>query len=188
MQSWLIAGLGNPGRRYEKTRHNAGARAARHLASTFGLKLKPSKLHALVAETQNDDSRLIIACPQTYMNESGESLRPLTHKYRISPDHLIIIHDDIDLPPAVLRVKFGGSTAGNHGLDSIVVSLQTKDFYRVKIGVGRPPVKEENVDYLLDRMPKPVLAELASAEQSAAQAALSIIQEGLDRAASKFNS
>jgi peptidyl-tRNA hydrolase, PTH1 family len=185
---WLVAGLGNPGRRYEKTRHNAGARAAEQLASSLGLKLKPSKLRALVAETQTEGTRLIIARPHTYMNESGESIHPLTRYYNVEPGHLIVIHDDIDLPVAALKLKFGGSTAGNHGLDSIVDSLKTKDFYRIRIGVGRPPIKDENIDYLLDRMPKSAAAELAPTEESAAEAALSIIHEGLDTAANKFNS
>jgi len=185
--AWLVVGLGNPGRTYEHTRHNAGARAAESLARRLDTTMGRSKFRALLAEGRVDGVALKIARPTTFMNESGQAVAPLARWFKIEPDHMVVIHDEIDLPLGQLRLKMGGGTAGHHGLDSIVGSLGTKDFYRVRIGVGRPGHAGETVNWVLDRLPKDAAESLAIAETEAGDAALSIIQEGLDRAMSRFN-
>ncbi len=128
-----------------------------------------------------------IAFPTTFMNDSGQAVAPLARWHKIDPDHLIVVHDELDLPLGQLRLKKGGGTAGHHGLDSIVQSLGTKDFFRVRIGVGKPTHQGTTVDWVLDRLPKAAAEALGAAEEEAADAALAIVNEGLERAMSRFN-
>ena len=185
--AWLVVGLGNPGRDYEHSRHNAGARAAEALAQRLDSRMGRSKFRALVAEGRTDGVPLRIARPTTFMNDSGQAVAPLARWYKIDPDHLIVLHDELDLPVGQLRLKKGGGTAGHHGLDSIVGSLGTRDFYRVRLGVGKPGHAGETVNWVLDRLPRAAAEALSVAEAEAVDAALAIIHEGLDRAMNRFN-
>ena len=185
--AWLIVGLGNPGREYEQTRHNAGARAVERLARQLGTSLGRSKFRALVGETRAGGVPVKLARPTTFMNDSGQAVAPLARWYKIDPDHLIVVHDEIDLPVGQLRLKKGGGTAGHHGLDSIAGSLGSKDFYRVRIGVGKPPNTGETINWVLDRLPKAAAESLGATEAEAGDAALAIIDEGLERAMNRFN-
>lgn len=130
----------------------------------------------------------MLARPSTYMNESGRALAALLRYYRIDPDHLIVVHDDVDLPSGVLRVKKGGGSAGHHGVDSITGALGTKDFFRIRIGVGRP-VSDELVppDFLLRPMSRKEVGVLGEAESRAADAVLALVHEGLERTMNRFN-
>ncbi|HEU5002895.1 MAG TPA: aminoacyl-tRNA hydrolase [Actinomycetota bacterium] len=184
---WLIVGLGNPGRSYEHTRHNAGARALERLAAALHTTLGRSKFRALLAETRVDGVPVKLARPTTYMNESGQAVQPLARFYKIDPGQLIVLHDELDLPFAQLRLKRGGGTAGHHGLDSIAGMLGTKDFYRVRIGVGKPARVEATIDWVLDRLPKAAAEALAVAEGEAGDAARAIITDGLDAAMNRYN-
>lgn len=185
---WLALGLGNPGAKYEHSHHNAGARAIERLASRLGVTLRPSRAPALVADAQTDGVRLLLARPTTYMNESGRAVSTLLRWFPVALDHVIVVHDEIDLPAGTLRLKLGGGNAGHHGLDSITDSLDDSDFYRVRIGVGRPRgSKNKHVDWLLDKLPKRVLEELGVAEEEAADSVLSIIHDGLERAMNRYN-
>lgn len=174
--------------RYRRSRHNAGARAIDRLAKTLGSKLKFSKLPAEVAETRTDGVRLLLARPSTYMNDSGRALAALLRYYRIDPENLVVIHDDVDLPSGALRVKKGGGSAGHHGIESITDVIGTKDFFRIRVGVGRP-VTDELVppDFLLRPMSKQEAALLEDAESRAANAVLALIHEGLDTTMNRFN-
>lgn len=173
---WLVAGLGNPGDRYANTRHNAGARAVGLLAADLGLKLRPAKTKALVAKSVVGGVQLVLSCPLSFMNESGRPVAALLKYFKVDPENLIIVHDDIDLLTADIRVKFGGGSAGNHGVDSVVDVVGTKDFHRVRIGVGRPSSpRVDPADYVLEPLSKKSLEELADAEARAAHAVLSII-------------
>jgi peptidyl-tRNA hydrolase, PTH1 family len=185
--AWLVVGLGNPGREYEHSRHNAGARAVESLAGRLGTRLSRSKFRALVGEARTDGVPLKLAFPTTFMNDSGQAVAPLARWHKIDPDHLIVVHDELDLPVGQLRLKKGGGTAGHHGLDSIAASLGTKDFYRVRIGVGKPGHTGETINWVLDRLPKGDAEALRLAEEEAGDAALSIIHEGLDRAMNRHN-
>jgi peptidyl-tRNA hydrolase, PTH1 family len=185
--AWLIVGLGNPGRDYEHSRHNAGVRAVESLAARLGTKLGRSKFRALVGEARSDGVPLKLAFPTTFMNDSGQAVAPLARWHKIEPDHLIVVHDELDLGLGQLRLKKGGGTAGHHGLDSIAGSLGTKDFYRVRIGVGKPGHAGETINWVLDRLPKDAAEALRVAEEEAGDAALSIVHEGLDRAMNRYN-
>lgn len=185
---WLVVGLGNPGREYEHSRHNAGERAVTSLARRLGTRLGRSKFRALVGEARSDGVPLKLVFPTTFMNDSGQAVTPLARWYKIEPDHLIVVHDELDLDLGKLRLKRGGGTAGHHGLDSIAASLGTKDFYRVRIGVGKPRSTGETISWVLDRLPKDAAESLRVAEEDAGDAALSIIHEGLERAMSRYNS
>lgn len=185
--AWLVVGLGNPGRSYEHSRHNAGARVAGILARRLGSKLSRSKFRALVGEGRSEGVPVKIAFPTTFMNDSGQAVAPLARWHKIDPDHLIVVHDELDLPLGQLRLKKGGGTAGHHGLDSIVQSLGTKDFFRVRIGVGKPTHQGATVDWVLDRLPKAAAEAMGAAEEEAADAALAIVHEGLERAMARFN-
>ena len=184
---WLVVGLGNPGRAYEHTRHNAGARAVERLAAELHVTLGKSKFRALLAETRAGDVAVKLARPTTYMNDSGQAVQPLARFYKIPPERLIVLHDELDLPLGQLRLKRGGGTAGHHGLDSIAGMLGTKDFYRVRIGVGKPARVEATIDWVLDRLPKAAAEALGVAEGEAGDAALAIITAGLDAAMNRYN-
>lgn len=184
---WLVVGLGNPGRTYEHTRHNAGARALERLAAGLHATLGKSKFRALLAEIRTGEVAVKLARPTTYMNDSGQAVQPLARFYKIPPERLIVLHDELDLPLGQLRLKRGGGTAGHHGLDSIAGMLGTKDFYRVRIGVGKPARSEATVDWVLDRLPKSAAEALGVAEGEAGDAALAIITMGLEAAMNRYN-
>lgn len=144
--SWLAVGLGNPGEKYRLTRHNAGARAVERLADDLGASLRPPKARlrpgkppASVAEASTPDGKLIIARPSTFMNESGRAVGSLTRWFKVPAENLIVVHDDIDLASGALIVKKGGGSGGHNGINSIAKALGSTDFFRVRIGVGRPP-------------------------------------------------
>ena len=154
MDTKLIVGLRNPGSRYDGTRHNVGAEAV--IASDPDLTFKKARLgiRADVATTRIGEMRAVLALPRTFMNECGQSVAPLVRYERVDGDSLLIVHDDIDLPFAKLKVQFGGGAGGHNGIRSIVGSVGTNEFWRLKIGVGRPPDRVDPAAYVLDRFAK----------------------------------
>src|SRR5258708_2181240 len=155
----LVVGLGNPGAEFEGTRHNVGAEVVQVLARRHGARLKKGKERALVDEVKiirpaHDPARLALAIPLTYMNDSGQAVALLARRYGVGPEKLVIVHDELDLPAAVLRVKEGGGLAGHNGLRSIKAHLHSDDFLRVRIGVGKPRSKEVGAEHVLDRFSK----------------------------------
>jgi peptidyl-tRNA hydrolase, PTH1 family len=186
---WLVVGLGNPGERYARTRHNAGARAVRRLAESLGVRMRAWKAPALVGEGRHGDRRVVVAVPTTYMNESGRAVGALRRWFKVPPDRIVVLHDEIDIPAGTLRLKLGGGSAGNHGIDSVVEHLGTKDFYRVRIGVGRPASsRQEPADWVLEPMSSKAAEEQAQTEARAAESVLELVNFGLDRAMNRFNS
>lgn len=186
--TWLIVGLGNPGTPYEATRHNAGARAVEALARKLDMKLKSNRrAPAWVAEGRIGEAQVLIARPKTFMNESGRAVASLAHSRGISPDNLVVVHDEIDLTPGSLKLKFGGGTAGQRGVESVIRSLGTKDFYRVRIGVGRGAHFQQPSKFVLERIPKESLADHLEQESRAADAVVTLIQHGLAAAQNEFN-
>jgi peptidyl-tRNA hydrolase, PTH1 family len=185
---WLIAGLGNPGDRYGRTRHNAGATAVERLAARCGVTLKKARFLALfAAEAKQGDAPLLLCTPGTFMNECGPPIASFARKRGVPVDRVIACHDDIDLAFGALRVKRGGSTAGHHGLDSMVQAFRSPDFYRVRIGIGRPSGRWENVDFVLGPFDKREQEEADVLIEDAADAALSLIDDGLEATQSRFN-
>ena len=154
METKLVIGLRNPGSRYDGTRHNVGAEVV--LAAGSDLTFKKARLgvRADVATTTIGETRLVLAVPRTFMNECGQSVAPLARYERVDNQRLLIVHDDIDLPFAKVKVQFGGGTGGHNGIRSIVGSLGTNDFWRLKVGVGRPPGRVDPADYVLYRFAK----------------------------------
>ncbi len=154
MTTKLIVGLRNPGSRYDGTRHNVGAEVV--VAAVQEAKFKRARLgiRADVAEIRSGDTRTVLAVPRTFMNECGQAIAPLVRYERIDGDRLLVVHDDIDLPFGKLRVQLGGGAGGHNGIRSLVGSLDTKEFWRLKIGVGRPPDRVDPADYVLGRFAK----------------------------------
>jgi PTH1 family peptidyl-tRNA hydrolase len=184
----LIVGLGNPGREYARTRHNVGEEAVGLLAARLGEKLKLGRDKAMVADARLGTHRVVLAFPTTYMNESGQAVGALMRRHKIDdPGQLIVVHDELDLPPGVVRVKVGGGLAGNNGLRSITQHLHTQDYVRVRIGIGKPPSKERGADHVLSRMPKAERELLDVAVQMAADAVEAIVERGPDAAMATFN-
>ncbi len=189
---YLIVGLGNPGSKYSRTRHNVGFEAIELLATRLNATLKAGRDRALFAEvntTMNTQTKhLLLAMPTTFMNESGNAVGPLARRYAITdPLKIIVIHDELDLEPGVVKVKSGGGLAGHNGLASITQHLKTQDFLRVRIGVGKPPSKEQGGDHVLSKIPARERELLDISVQVAADAVQLIVAEGLDAAMRNIN-
>ena len=184
----LVIGLGNPGSEYEHTRHNVGADAVTELARRAGTTLGRSKERALTVQVDLAGHRVALAFPSTYMNLSGESAQLLVRRYGIErPDQVIVVHDELDLAPGVVRVKAGGGLAGHNGLKSIRQHLHTDAFVRVRIGVGKPPGREQGADHVLKKLTKAAREELAVSVQVAADAVEAIVAQGVDAAMNAVN-
>jgi len=186
-EPWLIAGLGNPGERYARTRHNAGAMVVEALSRRLGVRLKKVRLVSVsVAETRHEDLPLLLVIPTTFMNECGPPLASFAKKRRVPVERVIACHDDIDLAFGALRIKRGGSTAGHHGLESMVQAFHSTDFYRVRLGIGRPRGRWENVDFLLEPFAKREFDDVALLVEAAADATLSLVADGLSVTQSRY--
>jgi PTH1 family peptidyl-tRNA hydrolase len=187
----LVVGLGNPGGEYKGTRHNAGFDVIELLASRHGGSLKKStRDHALVGDARIDDHRVALACPSTFMNESGQAVAPLVRRYGLADElwRVVIVHDELDLPLGRLKVKAGGGLAGHNGLRSIKSHLHSDSFTRVRIGIGKPPGgKEHGADHVLKRPGKTDRTELEIVVQEAADAVEAILLEGLPAAMNRYN-
>ena len=188
----LVVGLGNPGSEYEGTRHNVGAEVVELLARRHGARLRKGKGRALVDEVRvaipgREAARLALAIPLTYMNESGQAVVLLARRYGVDPQQLVIVHDELDLPTAVLRVKAGGGLAGHNGLRSIKSHLHSDEFLRVRIGVDKPRRKEVGADHVLDRFSKRDRKEIDVTIEDAADAVELILAEGVDAAMNRYN-
>ena len=184
----IIVGLGNPGKDYARTRHNVGEETVGIVARRLGETLKAGRDKALVAEARLGGKRVVLAFPTTYMNESGQAVGALMRRHRIEdPQRLIIVHDELDLPVGVVRVKNGGGLAGNNGLRSITQHLHTQDYLRVRIGIGKPRSKEQGADHVLSRVPKAERETLDVMVERAADIVELIVAEGVDVAMLRFN-
>jgi PTH1 family peptidyl-tRNA hydrolase len=189
MADLLVVGLGNPGEEYARSRHNVGAEVVAELAARHGGRLKLAKKErALVAEVTIAGRRVTLAFPQTYMNDSGESVRLLARRHDIEDtSHVVIVHDELDLPIGRLKVKDGGGLAGHNGLRSLKQHLHSDAFLRVRIGVGKPPSKDRGADHVLRRVSKKERAELDVVVQEAADAVELIVADGVAAAMTTYN-
>lgn len=146
----LIVGLGNPGKEYVATRHNAGFQWVSQLAKKLQITLKVEvKFHGLCARIEQEGNELWLLTPQTYMNASGKAVAMMYHFYKIQPEQILVVHDELDLPPGISRLKLGGGLGGHNGLKDITACLATRDFWRLRIGIGHPRDKDSVVDYVL---------------------------------------
>jgi len=184
---FVIIGLGNPGRKYERTRHNAGFLAVEELARRSGIDITRERQQSLAGRGRIEGQDVILARPQTYMNESGRAASALLRDEYLSPGSLIVIHDELDLSLGTVRVKQGGGHGGHNGLRSLIEQLGSSEFARVRIGIGRPAPGQEAADYVL----APFLAEERGAAdeavRKAADAVMVILGQDMTRAMNQFN-
>ena len=187
-EHWLIVGLGNPGREYEKTRHNAGFRAIDALAETLGCKIDKLKYQGLYCQTTYKGKKLFLLKPQTYMNLSGKSVLQLSSYFQIPPARIIVMFDDISLEPGRLRVRADGSAGGHNGIKSIIQEVGSQNFPRVKIGVGaKPNPNFDLADWVLSTFSASEEKALVPALVWAGEAALAIIDHGVPESANRYN-
>jgi peptidyl-tRNA hydrolase, PTH1 family len=183
----LVVGLGNPGDEYRRSRHNVGADVVEVLAKRHGARLRKRKERALVDEVTIDGKRVALAIPLTYVNDSGVAVGALVRRFGVTPEQVVVVHDELDLPVAQLKVKSGGGLAGHNGLRSIVAHLHTQDFQRVRIGVDKPASKERGADHVLNRFGKRDRSEIDVTIEQAADAVEAIVRDGIDAAMNRFN-
>jgi peptidyl-tRNA hydrolase, PTH1 family len=194
MTSWLVVGLGNPGPAFASHRHNIGYRVVEELARRMQLRFRVVRgIRAEVADGRigppgGDGPRLILAKSRTFMNETGWAVTRLLGYYKLQPPQMIVVHDELDIDVGQLRVKFGGGDNGHNGLRSIRAALSTGDFYRVRIGVGRPPGRQDPADFLLSDIPASAREDIEGEIGRAADAVESLVALGLDRTQNVFNS
>jgi PTH1 family peptidyl-tRNA hydrolase len=184
---WIIVGLGNPGPRYENTRHNVGVKVLELLLERAGASLKSHKSGCLIAEVNISGEPCVLARSTSYMNESGGPVGKLVRWYKADPDHVVVVHDEIDIPFGEVRVKFGGGTAGHNGLRSLASHLGTNEFSRVRVGVSRPQGRRDAADHVLDEFDRAERTELAEIVERAAHAVESIITNGVERTMNEVN-
>ena len=185
---WLIVGLGNPGDNYSKTRHNVGFRAIDALAKSLGARVDRAKFRGLYGQTVFEGNKLILLKPQTFMNNSGLSVMDAARFYKLPPERVIVLFDDISLDVGRLRVRADGSAGGHNGIKSIIGCLNSQDFPRVKIGVGAKPHPDYDLaDWVLSNFSASEEKALAPAIERAGEAALAILKDGVPAAANRFN-
>ena len=184
---YLIVGLGNPGEQYAHTRHNAGFDAIDALADTAGARYWKTECGSLTAQGALAGAECVLAKPQSFMNASGGPVKQLCATYGVQADHLIVVHDELDIDPGAIRVKFGGGHAGHNGLRSICDKLGTRDWYRVRVGIGRPPGRMDAADWVLSLPRKDAAEDFAVSCVRAAEAVEFLIEHGLEATQQKFN-
>jgi len=183
----IIVGLGNPGRKYERTRHNAGFLAINEIAESLHAEVSQEKYHALFGRARSDSEEIILAKPQTYMNDSGRAVAAILRGTYTNAADLIVIHDELDLPLGAVRVKTGGGHGGHNGLRSLIEHLGSADFIRVRIGIGRPEPGRDAADYVLSPFLSAERQTADEAVKQAAKAALAVVSQGVTKAMNLIN-
>jgi len=186
-ETFLIVGLGNPGREYRETRHNVGFMLLDRLAVKLNARFTRLQAKALVASALYDECKIILAKPQTFMNLSGQSVQGLLHFYKMPLENLLVIHDHLDLPLGTIRIRPDGGAGGQHGMESILERLGTDAFPRLRIGIGRPPGRMEPADYVLQDFQQDELAFVSETLNRGVEAVLTFVTEGMGAAMNKFN-
>jgi PTH1 family peptidyl-tRNA hydrolase len=191
----LIVGLGNPGRSYVNNRHNIGFTCLNHFAGTQGIQFDKKQSKARIGTGEVAGYRIVVAKPQTYMNLSGQSVSRLISKFSISLNDLLVIHDDLDLPLGKIRIRYGSSSGGHKGIDSIITELGSQDFLRFRVGIGRPVINEDSTEFSEAEIIAYVLSDFTTDEKQAlikvipgvSEAILCLLTEGLTAAMNKHN-
>ncbi len=184
---WIVAGLGNPGQKYANTRHNLGFLTVDLLAEEKGVKLNKVKFKSAYNFMELGGARCLVMKPQTFMNLSGEAVREAAQFYKVPPENILVIYDDVSLPVGKIRVRPTGSAGGHNGIKNIIAHLNTQNFPRVKIGAGAPPEAEDMINWVIGVPSQEEKKVLLESFQRAAQAAESIIRSGCTKAMNDFN-
>ena len=184
---YIIAGLGNPTKEYDKTRHNVGFAVIDRLADRYGIDVSERKHKALCGRGAIEGQKVLLLKPQTFMNLSGESIRAAMDYYKATPEELIVVYDDISLEPGQLRIRLKGSAGGHNGIKNIIAHLGTQEFPRVKVGIGAKPLRMDLADYVLSRFGSGEQKLMDEAFQEAAQAVAAMLTDGPERAMNHYN-
>ena len=185
--TYLIIGLGNPGREYKDTRHNIGFMLIDHIAVRLNARGMKLQSKAIVISALHEERKIILAKPQTFMNLSGQSVQGLLHFYKIPFENLLVAHDDLDIPLGTIRIRPSGGPGGQRGMASTIEQLGTKDFPRLRLGIGRPPGRMEAKDYVLQDFSKDDMKLLPEVLDRGVGAALTFVTHGLNKAMNQFN-
>ena len=183
---YIIAGLGNPGKKYEETRHNMGFMAVDFLAEKYDIKVNKIRFRALTGEGRIAGQKVLLLKPQTYMNLSGESVRLALEYYKVNPQELIVIYDEIDIQAGMIRIRKKGSAGTHNGMRNILYHIQTEDFPRIRVGIGSGR-KEDMINYVTGSVPKNEITLLREAADKAACGAACIVEKGIEKAMNEYN-
>lgn len=187
IELFIVVGLGNPGREYQDTRHNVGFKTVDEIGERLKISISKSKHKAIIGEGTLGTKRIVLVKPQTYMNLSGESVREVTDWYKASLDNVIVVYDDIDLPLGRIRIRADGTPGTHNGMRSVVGTLNSINFPRVRMGIGRPTEPMDLADYVLSRFKDEEKAEIDKEIKTAADAVMDIIELGMQLAMGKYN-
>jgi PTH1 family peptidyl-tRNA hydrolase len=186
-ETYMVVGLGNPGKEYQKNRHNVGFMAIEEIAKELGFENRKVKSKSVIMEGKRNNQKIILVKPQTFMNLSGNSVAPLLRFYKVPSENLIVIHDDLDLPALSIRLRPGGGAGGQKGIASIIQNLGTQQFNRVRVGIGRPPGRMDAATYVLKNFSKQEEAELPFLLSKLKDAVIDIMDIGIEAAMNKYN-
>lgn len=184
---YLIVGLGNPEEDYSKTRHNMGFNVINKIASEYGIEMNKKKFDALYGEGKIENQKVILLKPQTYMNLSGKSIIQVVNFYKIPLENICVIYDDMDITPGEIKIRKKGGSGSHNGMKSVVAELNSKDFARIRVGIGTPKFKDDSINYVIGAIPEEEMKILDEAVIKAKDAIKSIIKDGIDNAMNKFN-
>ena len=185
--TYLLVGLGNPGREYKDTRHNFGFMLIDRIAVRLNARGMRVQSKAIVTTATYEDRKLILAKPQTYMNLSGQSVQGLVNFYKIPHTNIMVLSDDLDIPFGTIRIRAAGGPGGQRGLASVIESLGTKDFARLRLGIGRPPGRMDPANFILQNFSRDEMKSISEILDTAADAVLEFVKNGLNAAMNKFN-
>ena len=185
--SRIIVGLGNPGDQYAQTRHNVGFWCVDRIAKDYAIALSRRHRSTLIGEGVIEGHNIVIAKPRTFVNRSGQAIAYLLARYKVSPRELLVVHDDLALPPGKLRLRPGGSAGGHKGMVSIIEAVRTQDIPRLRIGIGQPPADSDQVQYVLSPMSEDERNAAGEAIERAAQAVATLLTDGITEAMNRFN-
>lgn len=185
---WIVVGLGNPGLKYRYSRHNVGFRIVDSLSKASGIGVSQRRAKAVVGEGVLDGRRVVLAKPRTFMNRSGDAVKYLLDRFHAGPDQLLIVYDEMDLPPGRIRIRPSGSAAGHNGLKSIIAAVSTQAFPRLRVGIGKPKPQEDDVSFVLGGFSDEDSKLVDEASNRAVEAALCVVQDGMDQAMNRYNS
>ncbi len=186
-ETFLIVGLGNPGREYRENRHNVGFMLLDRLAAKLETRFSRLQSRALVAKATYNERKIVLAKPQTFMNLSGQAVQGLMRFYKLPLANLLVAHDDLDLPPGTIRIRPDGGSAGQKGMGSILERFGTDEFARIRLGIGRPPGQMQAPDYVLQDFSPADRSVISATLDRAVEAALTFVTDGLDTAMNRFN-